>query len=74
MKNNKWLYGYKILVNYGYGHGWEYECFELTRKEAIEQLRCYRANCSYPVRMVAARESNPAYVAPTSIGGTQHDN
>lgn len=60
MKNNKYLYGYKILVNYG--HGWEYECFELTWKEAKENLRAYRESCCYPVKVVKGRENNLYYV------------
>lgn len=58
---NKYIYGWKIQVNYG--HGWEYEIFENTWKEAREQLKTYRANCSYPVRAVRVREPNPAYYA-----------
>lgn len=45
-----------IMTNYGYG--WECECSEYTRKEALEQLKCYRENvggmCS--VRLEKHRE------------------
>lgn len=57
---NKWLYGWKILVNYG--HGWEYECFELTRKEARAQLKTYRENVpGISIKAVPGREPNPDY-------------
>ncbi len=46
-----------LLVNYGYGDGWEHEVTEETRKEAIEQRNTYRENCpQYPVRIVKKRE------------------
>lgn len=61
MKINKYLYGYNISVNYGYGHGWEVECFEESYKDARERLREYRENCGYPVRMRAARTPNPRH-------------
>lgn len=59
MRTNKWIYGWKISVNYG--HGWEYECFELTRKDTKENLKAYRQNCCYPVRCCKGREPNPEY-------------
>ena len=40
-----------VQVNYGYGHGYEDECVEETRAEALERLQEYRDNCSYPVRI-----------------------
>lgn len=55
----KYLYGYKIYVDYG--HGWEYECFELTHKELNDQLKCYRINCPYPIKWAKGRETNPDY-------------
>jgi len=61
--NNKFLYGWKIYVNYG--SGWEYECFELTRKELKENVNAYRENCPYPVKVTRGRELNPDY-APTA--------
>ena len=40
-----------VQVNYGYGHGYEDECVEKTRAEALERLKEYRDNCKYPVRI-----------------------
>lgn len=57
---NKYLYGWKFYVNYG--AGWEYECFELTRKEMIENRKAYRENCTYPLKVVRGREPNPEYI------------
>jgi len=66
MKNNKYLYGYKILVNYGYG--WEYEIFEETLKEAKQRIEEYRENCpQYSVKLSQGRESNPDYVNDTNV-------
>lgn len=62
-KVNKYLYGYNISVNYGFGHGWEIECFEEHYTEARARVKEYRANCPYPVRMCEAREPNPAHLA-----------
>ena len=59
MKTNKYLYGWKILVNYG--AGWEYECFELTWKDTRNNLKAYREACNYPVKAVKGRETNPDY-------------
>ena len=47
---------WQIHVNYGYGHGWEYECGEESRAAGKERLREYRENCDYPVRMICKRE------------------
>jgi len=44
---------YHIQGNYGYG--WETECTEDTRKEARQQLRCYRENGPGAYRMVKRR-------------------
>lgn len=33
-----------MQANYGYGHGWEDECSEETRKEANQRLKDYREN------------------------------
>jgi hypothetical protein len=52
-----------ILVNYG--HGWEHETTEDTWKEAKDQIRCYRENCSYPVKARKTRETIPTL--PESI-------
>ena len=46
---------WELQVNYGYGSGWEVECVEDSRKDAIEQKRTYNANCNYPVRIVKRR-------------------
>lgn len=44
-----------LLINYGQGE--EHECTEFSRKDALEQLRTYRANCpQYPARIVRKRE------------------
>lgn len=43
-----------IMTNYGYG--WECECSEYTRKEAREQLKCYRENIKGQVRLEKHRE------------------
>lgn len=48
LKKNKWLYGWKLYVNYG--QGWEYETFEETFKAFKEQKEIYLANCPYPQR------------------------
>ena len=58
-KQNKYLYGYKLTVNYGYG--WEYEVLEKTGKEIRQQVKAYRENCSYPIRITKGREPNPNY-------------
>ena len=58
-KINKFLYGWKLSVNYG--QGWEYECFEETFKAYQENKRLYRENCDYPQRWVQAREPNPEF-------------
>ena len=31
-------------IESNYGYGWDVECSEYTRKEAKEQLKCYRKN------------------------------
>lgn len=59
-KNNKYLYGWKLYVNYG--QGWEYEIFEETYKGYRENRRLYQENCIYPQRWTKGRETNPNYV------------
>lgn len=59
MRVNKWLYGWKIYLNYG--QGWEYEVFETTLKGMKENVKTYRENCSYPVKVSRGRELNPDY-------------
>lgn len=44
---------WQIHVNYG--SGWEHECTEFSRKDAISQKRIYRENVSYPVKIVKRR-------------------
>jgi len=45
---------YQLLVNYG--HGWEHEISENTRKEAMAQKKVYRDNCpQYPTKIVMKR-------------------
>ena len=62
MKNNKFIYGWKIYVNYG--QGWEYETFEETYKMMKENVRLYRENCPYPVKVTKGRELNDHYIKP----------
>jgi hypothetical protein len=57
---NKYLYGWKIYLDYG--QGWEYECFELTFKDMKETKRLYRENApEYPIKAVQGREINPLW-------------
>lgn len=58
-KINKYLYGWKLCVNYG--QGWEYETFEETRKGYLENKKAYRENCTYPQKWTKGRETNPEY-------------
>ena len=58
-KTNKFLYGWKLYVDYG--QGWEYEIFEDTFKGYQENKRLYRENCpEYPQKWTRGRELNPA--------------
>lgn len=60
-KINKFIYGYKISVNYG--QGYEYECFETSFREARERIKEYRSNApQYPVKLSQGREINPDYI------------
>ena len=56
---NKYLYGWKLYVNYG--GGWEYEHFEETREGYKENRKAYQENCTYPQKWTRGRESNPDY-------------
>jgi hypothetical protein len=47
---------WRIYVNYGYGHGWEHECTELTYAAMKENRKAYRDNCPYPIRVRKGRE------------------
>ena len=59
-KVNKYLYGWKLYVNYG--QGWEYETFEETFKGYKENRRLYRENIpQYSQKWTYGRELNPAY-------------
>ena len=60
MKINKYLYGWKLYVNYG--QGWEYEIFEDTRKGYLENKKAYQENCDYPQKWSRAREINLDYI------------
>ena len=59
-KINKYLYGWKLYVNYG--SGWEYETFERTYKGYRENKKQYQQNCPYPRKWTYGRESNPDFI------------
>lgn len=42
-----------------YGYGWECVTTEENRREAIERLKEYRANESYPFRLIKKRVPKP---------------
>ena len=46
---------FQVQGNYGYGHGWETENTEATRKEARQSLREYRDNGPGQYRLVCKR-------------------
>ena len=47
---------YQIHVNYGYGHGYEHEVTEFTRKDAKQRLKEYQDNCpQYHAKIVKKR-------------------
>ena len=46
---------YIVQGNYGYGHGFEDECSEETRKEALERLKEYRDNAPGIYRLIVRR-------------------
>lgn len=58
-KINKWLYGWKLYVNYG--QGWEYEVFEERLTDIKQRAREYRENAPYPVKISQGKERNPKY-------------
>jgi len=64
MKTNKYLYGWKLWVNYGYS--WEYEIFEETWEGKQENHRLYMENCTYPTKWTYTREVNPEYKEATT--------
>ena len=43
-------------IHVDYGQGWEHECTELTRAAMRENLKAYRENCNYPVKVIKRRE------------------
>lgn len=45
---------YQLWSNYGYG--WEIELVEETRKEAMEQMKCYKENTNGIFKIKKARE------------------
>lgn len=48
---------FELQANYGYGHGWEVETTEETRKLAREQIKCYRENVpGINIKIVKRRE------------------
>lgn len=67
MKNRipKYIYGFKLYVNYG--QGYEYETFEETFKGYIENRKLYRQNCQYPQKWTKGKEENPLYYELTKI-------
>jgi hypothetical protein len=56
---NKYLYGWKLYVDYG--SGWEYETFETTVAGFRENKKVYRENCQYPQKWSRGRELNPEW-------------
>ena len=59
MKINKFIYGWKLYVNYG--SGWEYETFEDTYESYKANKKAYAENCNYPQKWTRSREINSAY-------------
>ena len=55
-KKNKYLYGWKLYVNYG--QRWEYELFEEIYAGYKENWKAYRDNCDYPTRWSRGRILN----------------
>jgi hypothetical protein len=63
-----------VQSNWGYGHGWEDVTAEKTRKEALDQLRAYRANePGTPHRLIRRREKIAAH-ASRARGSRRHGN
>lgn len=62
---------FELQVNYGFGHGYETECVETTRREARQRRDEYRENCpQYACRIVKKREPIPTtteLVTPITI-------
>jgi hypothetical protein len=64
---NKWTTEFIVQGNYGYGHGWEDETSEETRKEARQRLKEYRENGPGQYRLIARRVRNPEYTQSVQI-------
>jgi hypothetical protein len=57
---NKYLYVWKLWMNYG--QGWEDEVWEDTRTEINQRAREYRENCpQYARKIIFSRVPNPEY-------------
>lgn len=54
MKQKKYIFGYKLFVNYG--QGWEFEQFEPTRQGFLTNAKLYRENCPYPQKWAWGKE------------------
>jgi hypothetical protein len=52
---------YLHVVQGHYGQGWEDVAASENRREARADLKAYRANCTYPYRMIRRREPNPQH-------------
>lgn len=65
-RQNKWVIEHIVQGNYGYGHGWEDETAEETRKEALQRLCEYRENGPGAYRLIRRRVLNPAFEQPAT--------
>jgi hypothetical protein len=52
----KYLYGWKLYVDYG--QGWKFETFEDTITGYRKNKKAYRENCLYPQKWVKGRALN----------------
>lgn len=47
---------WRLMINYGSGHGWEFETAESTYKDIRQRKKEYAENCpEYPTRIVCKR-------------------
>lgn len=47
---------WQLWIDYGYGHGWEHEISEDTRKDVLQRRKEYRENCpEYPTKIKCKR-------------------
>lgn len=60
-KPNKYLYGWKLFVNYG--NGPEYEYFAENKDMYREQKKIYETNCTYPQKWSRGRLLNPTWIS-----------